>query len=274
MVRFYQGVAGRRGRNPAGVVVHNDAASVNATAAYYRAWLPTHNAANGFAHYYVCSDGIYQAELETNMAWHTANSNGNANYVGIEACQSFAGQAIYLNNEERSFKLAAEVLKRYGLRPNKTTVMLHKQFSATACPHRSSELHGVLVSAVQEYHIARITAYMDGTATAQTETPKEEKESITRREDLPMEFLYSAPKYVAYVNGFEFRKFTSEAELATFKAIKDQVSANNGDYVTDKNGNIVKDKNGNPIPQPFQHFNWTKNVGTVTVVERIYKEVQ
>ena len=159
------GVAGRRGRNPYGVVIHNDAASQGATTSFYRNWLPSHNAELGFAHWYVCSDGILQVEYEANMAYHTANANGNANYIGIEACQSMGNLATFQNNEERSIKLAAEILKRYGLQPNRTTVILHKQFSATACPHRSVTLHGDW-TVMQDYFIAQIKKYMGGSTPA------------------------------------------------------------------------------------------------------------
>ena len=53
MPNFYPGIAGARGRNPDGVVIHNDAGSQAATAEFYKSWLPTHNAYNGFAHYYI-----------------------------------------------------------------------------------------------------------------------------------------------------------------------------------------------------------------------------
>lgn len=172
------GVAGRRGRNPYGVVIHNDAASQGATTSFYRNWLPSHNAELGFAHWYVCSDGILQVENEANMAWHTANANGNANYIGIEACQSMGNLATFQNNEERSIKLAAEILKRYGLQPNRTTVILHKQFSSTACPHRSVTLHGDW-AVMQDYFIAQIKKYMGGSTTPSTpSTPTGNKNGI------------------------------------------------------------------------------------------------
>ena len=63
MTKFYKGIAGARGSAPLGIVFHNDAGSQNANANFYRNWLPTHDAENGFAHYYVASDGIYQACL-------------------------------------------------------------------------------------------------------------------------------------------------------------------------------------------------------------------
>lgn len=169
MTLFYQGVAGRRPGAVRGIVIHNDAGSVYANAAHYRSWLSSHTAENGFAHYYVAQDGTYQAENEANMAWHTANANGNANYIGIEACQSFGPENIFRQNEENSIKLAAQILKRYGLKPNRTTVVLHKQFSSTSCPHRSVSLHGDW-TVMQDYFINKINQYM-GASPAPTPTP-------------------------------------------------------------------------------------------------------
>lgn len=174
MPNFYPGIVGARGANPLGVVIHNDAGSQAATAAFYQNWLPTHNAYNGFAHYYVGS-GIYQAEDEKNMAWHTANAHGNANYIGIEACQSMGNEATFRANEQACFKLAAEILKRYELPANRTTVMLHQEFVATSCPHRSWELHGAALNAVKDYYISEIQKYMNnntGNNNQNTNTPK------------------------------------------------------------------------------------------------------
>ena len=50
MVKFYRGVAGKRPGAAKGWVFHNDAGSKNATAAFYRGWLPNHQAESGFAH--------------------------------------------------------------------------------------------------------------------------------------------------------------------------------------------------------------------------------
>lgn len=59
---IYGGIAESRGKNPSSVVIHNDARSINATAAFYRNWFPNHNLVNGFAHKYVCSYRIVHAE--------------------------------------------------------------------------------------------------------------------------------------------------------------------------------------------------------------------
>lgn len=165
MTNFYSGVAGARGCNPKGIIIHNDAGSQQATAAYYRNWLPTHPAETGFAHYYVASDGIFQAEKDSNVAWHCGNSKYNHDFIGIEACQSMGDVNVFKKNEANALKLAAQLCKKYNITPNRTTIMLHKEVFSTACPHRSWELHGKSVNAVKNYFIAEIKRYMGGTNT-------------------------------------------------------------------------------------------------------------
>lgn len=160
-----KGIAGRRNGKVKGVVIHNDAGSNAANVSFYKGYVTNNNAANGFAHYYIASDGMVQMEDEANMAWHTANSDGNANFIGIEACQSLGDKKQFLANEAKAIKLAAEILKRHGLQPNKTTVRLHNSFSATACPHRSQEIHGPGAK-TQDYFINEIKKYMGGSAPA------------------------------------------------------------------------------------------------------------
>ena len=48
----------------------------------------------------------------------------------------------------------------YGLTPSYDTVKLHKEFSSTSCPHRSSDLHGQTIEAVRNYFISKIKHYM------------------------------------------------------------------------------------------------------------------
>lgn len=162
MTLFYPGVAGKRPGKPKGVVPHNDAGSQYATAAFYRGWLPTHQAESGFAHVYISNDGRYQAESYDYMAWHTANSEGNAWYVGWEACQSMGDEAIFRENEQKCFADMAVFMKDYGLYPSVSTVKLHKEFSSTSCPHRSVALHGQSTEAVRAYFIAQILKYYGG----------------------------------------------------------------------------------------------------------------
>lgn len=154
-----RGIAGSRGRNPIGIFIHNDAGSKNANAAFYRNWLPTHDLGNGFAHYYVANDGTLQAEDDTYMAWHCGQWDGNANYLSIEVCQSMGDLNVFKSNEEKALQLAAQKCKQYGITPSTSTIRLHQEVYATACPHRSVEIHGG-ASATKAYFIAKIKQYM------------------------------------------------------------------------------------------------------------------
>lgn len=152
---IFNGVAGKRGGNPLGVCYHNDAGGSSCNKSHYENWLPGINPANGFAHLYVCSDGEVYAEDLSNKAWHCGNSNGNANYLSVEICQSMGDESQFLKNEQRAFDLTAEWFKQYNLTPSRDTVKIHKQFSATACPHRSVDLHGD-GEALQDYIISEL----------------------------------------------------------------------------------------------------------------------
>lgn len=114
---------------------------------------------NGFAHYYVANDGVLQAEDDHNCAWHCGQYDGNSNYLSIEVCQSMGDINIFKSNEEKALQLAAQKCKQYGIAPNTSTIRLHQEVYATACPHRSVEIHGG-ASAAKAYFIARIRQLM------------------------------------------------------------------------------------------------------------------
>lgn len=154
-----RGIAGRRNGNPIGIFIHNDAGGNFQNTRHYRNWLPRHNATDGFAHYYVCSDGIVQAEDDSNMAWHCGNADGNARYLSIEVCQSKGELQTFLSNEEVALKLAADLCEKYGINPSEKNIRLHQEVYATACPHRSVEVHGG-VENTKAYFVRRIKHYM------------------------------------------------------------------------------------------------------------------
>ena len=162
---IFNGIAGKRSGKPKGVVIHNDAGSKNATAKWYMTtFLPDRVKAKqsnlGFAHYYIDRNTIGRCENTNNKAWHVGQSDGNANYIGFEVCQSIGeSEANFRLNEEMTFRQVAEDLQFYGLPANRDTVKLHKQFSSTSCPHRSVALHGDNTK-VQDYFIARVKHYM------------------------------------------------------------------------------------------------------------------
>lgn len=186
MVLFYPGVAGRRSGHIYGVVIHNDAGSQAATASFYRNWLASHDAELGFAHVYIGSDGKYQAEEFENMAWHTANANGNANYVGWEVLQSMGDEGTFKANEQAVFKDIAIFMKARNMQPNRSTVMLHQEFSATSCPHRSWALHGQAVSAVKDYYIQEIMKYM---GTSSSNNVEEQTPQIEKDDDIMFKYV-------------------------------------------------------------------------------------
>ena len=141
----------------------------------------------GIAHSYISGNDVWQALPESRIAWHTSNQNGNKNYYGIEICQSVgASNKEFLANEQAAFQEAARLLNKWGLPANRNTVRIHVEFSNTACPHRSAELHtgwnpttqGLLPKDKQlklkDYFIKQIRAYMDGkvpTATVSKDSP-------------------------------------------------------------------------------------------------------
>lgn len=179
-----------RGYKPKGVVLHNDAGSAGATAKAYRNGLvnaPLSRLEAGIAHSYISGNDVWQALPESRVAWHTANQTGNKDYYGIEICQSVgASNKEFLSNEQAVFQETARLLKKWGLPANRNTVRLHVEFSNTACPHRSAELHtgwnpttqGLLPKAQQtklkDYFIKQIRAYMDNkvpTSTVSKDSP-------------------------------------------------------------------------------------------------------
>ena len=154
--------AGVRGYNPTGVVIHNDAGSNGANAGFYNNWLPNHNPENGFAHVYIGNDGRLQASDFSNMAWHCANSYGNANYASWEVCQSEGDLTQFLRNEQAVLDDVAKYMKQWGLTPNHDTVKLHQELSSTSCPRRSVEAHGGTVESCRSYFIAELNKRLTG----------------------------------------------------------------------------------------------------------------
>ena len=156
MVVKYSGIAGKRGYAPKKIVLHNDEGSQNANSAFYKRWLETHNPEVGYAHYYVADDGTYQAEKDENCAWHCGNAVGNRDYIGIEICQSKGNEATFKANEQRAFKLAYDLCKKYGIAITVDNFPLHKELSATSCPRRSLELRKRLCTLCYSSYLSQL----------------------------------------------------------------------------------------------------------------------
>lgn len=147
-----------------GVIIHNDAGYLNGSGYKYLESYSTDQLARGFAHYYVAKGDIYKFWDDSKVAWHSGNFVGNTEYIGVEATNSYGLVDVFLENEQETFKLVAQLLKKYGLEPNRETVRLHREFRNTSCPHRSWELHGQDVDNVKDYFIQEIKKYYGGGA--------------------------------------------------------------------------------------------------------------
>lgn len=237
------GIAGRRpNATPKGVVIHNDAGSIYATAAQYvnaLAVMSPTQLANGFAHYYIDRNTIARVEDTFNAAWHTANPDGNLNYVGYEVCQSMgASDTDFLANEQMTFKQVAEDMNFWGMQPNRDTVRLHKEFVPTACPHRSWELHGKETNAVKDYFICQIKKYMGNPNEGNGNSSNNDQNNIKGGE-VSMYCLYERPINsktgklewngdawtVMFCNGVNTRRVYHPDEM---KVIEDVYKKNNG----------------------------------------------
>lgn len=212
-----RGIAGARGRNPIGVYIHNDAGGQNANTQFYRNYLQTANLEKGFTHYYVADDGILQAEDDSNKAWHCGETEGNNNYLSIEACQSMGDVNIFRANEERALRLAADKCRQYGITPSGSTIRLHQEVFATACPHRSIEIHGGR-DGCKEYFIRRVRELMGSGDIHQT--TKEGKVTT-------MQCFYTVDGRgpIIYFDGRDFHPLSHPDEVSVLNSI---YKANNG----------------------------------------------
>ena len=218
------GIAGRRGRNPLGATIHNDAGGQNANAGFYNIWLRTHDLAAGFAHYYVANDYTLQAEDDGNCAWHCGNTTGNVGYLSFEACQSMGDLAVFRQNEDNTLKLVAQKFRQYGIVPNENTVRLHQEFSSTACPHRSVAIHGG-AAATKQYFISKIKQYMGmntGVVPAVGASPETIPWNSTEVGDMQQFFTIDGGKTVYYFNGYDIRGLCHPDELNALNEIYKQ----------------------------------------------------
>lgn len=204
------GIAGLRGSDPKGIFIHNDAGSQNANKEYYDSWLRTHNLGSGFAHYYVCNDGVLQAEDDQYKAWHCGQSDGNRNYLSIEVCQSLGDLDIFKENENVALMLAADKCKQYGIAPSSDTIKLHQEVFPTSCPHRSVEIHGGREQ-TKQYFVDKISEYMASSFVG----------NLSIEEDDTMKCFYTIDDKgpVMYFDGKEAHPLASQDEMTVINNV-------------------------------------------------------
>lgn len=158
-----------------GVVIHNDYGSMTPT--QYLPWLYARENngqyVNGWASVYANRNEALWYHPTDYVEWHCGNQYANNNYIGFEVCESYPGRIsdkLFIENEEATLKVAADVMKSYNLPVNRNTVRLHNEFFATSCPHRSWEIHvgkGAPYTVanqnkMKDYFISRIKFYYNG----------------------------------------------------------------------------------------------------------------
>ncbi|WOZ56164.1 endolysin [Brochothrix phage BtpYZU02] len=163
-----RGVAGKRVGNVKGVVIHNTWDNNTAESHIERLGkMNNEQLEAGYGHYYVDEDTIARVEDTFNKAWHTANTEGNAYYIGIEVRGNRqTPKEEFEKAEQNAFKQAYEDLKYYKLPINRNTVRLHCEFTATECPKRSLIEHcgydstnkqpQAVIDKLKDYFIAQI----------------------------------------------------------------------------------------------------------------------
>lgn len=123
---------------PKGIIVHNTAGDSSA-----KSERNTMVNANNSISYHVVIDEKEVIEIIpfNRNAWHAGDGPygfANRNLIGIEIARSTSDKALYLQAEDNAVVYIAMVLKQYGWGIDK--LYKHKQFTATACPHRTEEL--------------------------------------------------------------------------------------------------------------------------------------
>ena len=147
-----------------GITVHNTAN--NASAKNEINYMIGNNSSTSF-HYAVDDIEIIQGIPENRNAYHAGdgtNGKGNRKYIGVEICYSTGDKAKFEKAQENAAEFIAYKLKEKGWGVDR--VKPHKYFSGKHCPHRTLDEYG------WDYFIGRVTYYLNGNASTDTNTTK------------------------------------------------------------------------------------------------------
>ncbi len=124
--------------SPKYIVIHNT--SNDAAARAEVAYMKNNNNATSF-HFAVDDREIVQGIPENRNAFHAGDGSsgtGNRHGIAIEICYSKSGGEKFLSAEENAARLAAYLLKKYGL--SISAVKKHQDFLGKYCPHRTLDM--------------------------------------------------------------------------------------------------------------------------------------
>lgn len=116
---------------------------------------------NGNANFYVDDKEIWESVPPGITTWHCGNYPYNQTSIGIEICRDKVSKAVYMQAEANALALAAELCKKYKLKPTEAVIMLHMQVYATACSATSKKYYGSYNNVKKEF-IKKIKIYMEG----------------------------------------------------------------------------------------------------------------
>lgn len=219
------------------IVIHGTA-TTNIVGAY-STWLKSRNNQTS-ANYLVTDNDIMGCVGENFIAWHSGGTGAitNANSIGIEHINSSIGNyndaSTYLFSDktlENGARLVAEICKRLGLKPDRSTIKMHREVSATACPQTLN---------IDDY-VRRVQKYYNGTQSTATQTQQQSNQTKSGGL-LPMEFTFQIsgdkahdPRTVYYANSARgiYHGLTNIDEWNVIK-------------------NIYKDSTGRDMP----HYKW------------------
>lgn len=168
-----RGIAGRL-RSTKGVMIHNTADNQSAKKHASRlAGYTNKQLENGYANYFIDKDTIYRTEDTYNATYHSANGEGNYNYISFEVVGDMkTSKADFLQAEQNTFYQAAIDLRYHKLPVNRSTVRLHCELDVgtyTECPKRSLYEHTGynsnqrqpqnIINAMKDYFIKEIKKY-------------------------------------------------------------------------------------------------------------------
>ncbi|MCS4488367.1 peptidoglycan recognition protein family protein [Streptococcus sciuri] len=207
------------------IVIHGTA-TTNVVGAY-STWLKSRNYQTS-ANYLVTDSDIMGCVGENFVAWHSGGRGAitNENSIGIEHINSYIGNlndaSTYLFSDrtlENGARLTAEICKRLGLAPDRSTIKMHREVSQTACPQTLN---------IDDY-VRRVQKYYNGGAAQPTpQAQPQPAKTATPTGGLEMEFTFRIegdPKRdwrrVYYANSARgtYHWLTNEDELKIIRQI-------------------------------------------------------
>lgn len=128
--------SGRRLKGFVGVTIHNTGNTGKGANALSHAKYLQGSGKDYFASWHYCVDekNITQSIPENEVAWHAADGNGSGNMktIAIEICMNSDGDISEATNN--AAELAADILKRQGIKKADNFLHQHNRWSGKNCP--------------------------------------------------------------------------------------------------------------------------------------------